>query len=269
MRLNPLLPLMALLAGSWSMPVPAGPPADVMSIEVLPGWRTDRGTHMAGLRLTLAPGWKTYWRAPGDAGIAPQFDWSGSGNLGLAVLHWPVPEILHADAVPTLVYSGQVVLPVEITPVAEDGDIRLAGRIDLGVCEDICVPMTVEFAADLTDAGKPDPAIAAALADRPMTPAEAGVAEARCHAAPTAEGLALRAELHMPPDEGRQVVVIEPGRAGIWVSSAKTEWRDGWLTAEVEMIAADGGPVGLDRSDLRITVVGSSGAVDIRGCAAP
>ena len=41
----------------------------VAQLDVLPGWETRNGTHMAGLRITLAPGWKTYWRAAGDAGI--------------------------------------------------------------------------------------------------------------------------------------------------------------------------------------------------------
>ena len=53
--------------------VSAGPPEDVVQIEVLPGWQTASGTQMAALRLTLAPGWKTYWRAPGEGGIPPAF----------------------------------------------------------------------------------------------------------------------------------------------------------------------------------------------------
>ena len=42
-------------------PVWAGPADGVVELEVLPGWRTDNGTHMAGLQLSLADGWKTYW----------------------------------------------------------------------------------------------------------------------------------------------------------------------------------------------------------------
>ena len=59
----------------------AGPPEDVVQIEVLPGWQTASGTQMAAIRLTLAPGWKTYWRAPGEGGIPPAFGWAGSQNI--------------------------------------------------------------------------------------------------------------------------------------------------------------------------------------------
>ncbi|MFX4601211.1 protein-disulfide reductase DsbD domain-containing protein, partial [Acinetobacter baumannii] len=45
-----------------------------------------------GLELRLEPGWKTYWRSPGDAGFAPRLDWSGSGNLAGATLSYPAPH---------------------------------------------------------------------------------------------------------------------------------------------------------------------------------
>jgi DsbC/DsbD-like thiol-disulfide interchange protein len=261
------LALAALIAITVT-PAAANPPEGVIAVEVLPGWRTPAGTHMAGLRFTLAPGWKTYWRAPGDAGIAPLFVWSGSRNVADAVLHWPVPEVSYPNGTRTIGYADEVVIPVEVTPAGPGAPLRLEGTVELGVCSDICMPMTLSFGADLPADGERDAAIVAALVDRPLTPAEAGVSAAQCRAVPTEQGLELTAALRMPPDGGQEVVVIEPGFPGIWVSEAETRWQDGWLTAGVEMIAADGGPVALDRSDLRITVIGPSGAVDIRGCEA-
>lgn len=257
--------LLALFVAA-AAPALAGPPEDVISVEVLPGWRTQDGTHMAGLRFTLAPGWKTYWRAPGDAGIPPAFAWTGSENIGAAEFHWPVPEVFHLNGMMSIGYSGQVVIPVEVTPSDEGGPVHLSGTVDLGVCEHVCVPMTLAFDAVLPVDGGRDAAITASLVDRPLTAAEAGVTAARCDAVPTEGGLALTAALQLPPDGGDEVVVIETGDAGIWVSEAQTRWQDGWLMAEVEMIAADGLPVSIDRSDLRITVLGASGAVDILGC---
>jgi len=253
------------LVGSAAL---ANPPGDVISVEVLPGWRTPEGTHMAGLRFRLAPGWKTYWRAPGDAGIPPLFAWGGSRNVAGAVLHWPVPEVSFPNGMRTIGYSDEVVIPVEVTPSGPGAPLRLAGTVELGVCSDLCMPMTLSFDADLPAEGERDAAIVAALVDRPLTPGEAGVSAALCRAVPTDGGLELTAALRMPPDGGQEVVVIEPGFPGIWVSEAETRWQDGWLTAGVEMIAADGGPVALDRSGLRITVIGTSGAVDIQGCEA-
>ena len=36
---------------------------------------------VAGVQIRLDPGWKTYWRSPGDSGVPPSFDWSGWKNL--------------------------------------------------------------------------------------------------------------------------------------------------------------------------------------------
>jgi DsbC/DsbD-like thiol-disulfide interchange protein len=246
----------------------AGPPEDVIEVEVLPGWRTADGTHMAGLRFTLSPGWKTYWRAPGDAGIPPLFDWAGSENIGGAEFHWPVPEVFHLNGMMSLGYSGQVVIPVELSPAEPGEELHLSGTVDLGVCEDICVPMTLSFSADLPAEGERDASITAALVDRPLTVEEAGVTAAHCDMVPSDGGMVLTASVRMPPDGGDEVVVIEPGVPGVWVSEARTWWQDEWLMAEVSMVSADTAPMAIDRSALRITVLGASGAVDIHGCEA-
>ena len=84
----------------------------VVQAEVLPGWRTENGDHMAALRITLNPGWKTYWRAPGDAGIPPLLDWSGSGNLESAEVTWPTPEVFSQNGMRSIGYTEELVLPV-------------------------------------------------------------------------------------------------------------------------------------------------------------
>src|SRR3954468_15011041 len=35
----------------------------------------------AGVQVRLKVGWHTYWRYPGDSGVPPQFDFSGSQNV--------------------------------------------------------------------------------------------------------------------------------------------------------------------------------------------
>ena len=67
--LLPFVGPLALAAEGYENPVAA---------RILPGWERPDGTRIIGVELTLAPGWKTYWRAPGDSGIPPRFDWSGS-----------------------------------------------------------------------------------------------------------------------------------------------------------------------------------------------
>ena len=268
--LRPVLLSAALLSAALAVltaPIAAaGPGDDVVSLEVLPGWRTEAGTHMAGLRFSLAPGWKTYWRAPGDSGIPPTFTWQGSRNMAGARFHWPVPEVFWSNGLRSIGYSGDVVIPVEITPARPGAAARIAGQVDLGVCATVCVPVTLDFAADLPAAGERDVAIATALVDRPLTEAEAGVGRVACAVAPSDEGLRVTAAIEMPPAGGAEVAVIETGDPGIWVSEAETRREGGILTASVEMIHGRGGAVALDRSALRITVLGSDRAVEIDGC---
>jgi hypothetical protein len=120
---------------------------------------------------------------------------------------------------------------------------------------------------DLPEGGERDPVIAAALVDRPMTGEEAG-ASATCALAPGGEGLELTIRLAMPPLGPDEAVVIETSDPGLWVSEAAAEREGGTLVATAEALARDGGPLAIDRSGLRITVLGEGKAVDIHGCAA-
>ena len=92
----------------------ATPPEDLVRAEILPGWQDGEGRHVAGLRLTMAPGWKTYWRAPGDAGIPPEFDWTGSHGVAGVEVRWPVPQVFDQSGMQSIGYHDEVVLPLEI-----------------------------------------------------------------------------------------------------------------------------------------------------------
>ncbi|MBP1806598.1 protein-disulfide reductase DsbD domain-containing protein [Rubellimicrobium aerolatum] len=257
-----ILPLLACLAA----PAQAQPlPADLVRLEVLPGWRSGEGRHMAALRLTLAPGWKTYWRAPGPAGLAPLLDVAASTGIASAEARWPVPEVFDFKGARSIGYHDGVTIPLDLA--LDGGPARLAGEIEIGVCNDICVPVRLTFAADLSDGGRRDPAIAAALVDQPLTPEEAG-ARATCAAAPARDGLGLTVRLSLPPLGPDESVVIESADPGLWLSEADASREGGTLVATAEAVARDGGPPALDRSALRITVLGDGRAVDIRGCQA-
>jgi DsbC/DsbD-like thiol-disulfide interchange protein len=259
-----LLALLALLGPA--LPAAAQDlPSEVARLEVLPGWRTAEGRHTAALRLTLAPGWKTYWRSPGAAGLAPVLDFSDSAGIAAAEPRWPVPAVFHFNGMRSIGYHDAVTIPLDLTLTG--GPARLAGEIEIGVCDEICMPVHLRFSADLPEGGDRDPAIAAALVDRPMTGEEAG-ARATCAVVPDAEGASLTVHLAMPPLGPEESVVIESGDPGLWVSEPATRREGGTLVATAEALSRDGGPLALDRSDLRITVLGQGRAVDIRGCQA-
>jgi DsbC/DsbD-like thiol-disulfide interchange protein len=234
--------------------------------EILPGWQRADGTRIAAIRLTMAPGWKTYWRAPGEAGIPPQFDWSGSDNLGGIGISWPAPHVFDQNGMRSIGYKDEVVLPLTIAPRRKGQPVRLEAELDIGVCRDICVPERLRLGALLDATGTtPTPAIAAALAARPYGAGEAGVKGATCTLRPGAGGMQIETRVTMPPAGGEEFVVIEPGRPGLWVGETQTRRSGSELVATGPLEGLRGG-VALDRSAITITVLGESRAVEISGC---
>lgn len=254
-----------------------GPPAasaealsqdQILSASLLPGWQTGKGNRMAALQLDLAPHWKTYWRSPGDSGIPPEFDWTGSTNLRAVHVHWPVPEVFHLNGMRSIGYLDRLVLPIEIVPLDPALPVQLQARVDLGVCNKICMPAAVTLAATLDGPGAKDATIAAALADQPVTGSEAGLVRIACAVEPTTDGLRVTATMDLPAGSGEETVIFEPGRPGIWTSEAQAARQGGRLVAVGEMGASSGQPFALDRSALTVTVLSRGRGVEIAGCPA-
>jgi len=260
------LSLIPVLCAAMAMPALAETPDSIARLEVLPGWRSDSGTQMAGLKIILAPGWKTYWRAPGDAGIPPLLDWTGSQNITNVAVHWPTPEVFDLSGMRTAGYSEGVVLPIELSTVSSGEPFELRGRIEMGVCEEICVPVSFDFTATLPAATKRDPQIVASLVDQPNNGTDAGASRPVCVTDATSDGLQITYSVTLPPQGGSETVVIEAGDDRIWTSEALVGRSGNQLTATAEMIQVDGRPFLLNRSAVRVTVFGASGAVEIQGC---
>ncbi|WP_158969079.1 protein-disulfide reductase DsbD domain-containing protein [Chachezhania sediminis] len=241
---------------------------DLVRIEVLDGGQTRDGAYVGAIRLVLKDGWKTYWRAPGEAGIPPRFDWSGSRNLAGVEITWPTPKVIEQDGLTTIAYEHQMVLPIEIVPRHPGQPVVLRGRMEFGICSDVCIPGTLDFDRQIDGTSARNPAIAAAQADRPYSAREARVASATCTVRPTRNGLQLTAEIRMPSAGGREVAVIEPGDGPYWAAGTRTERQGDRLIASSEVVSENGALPMIDRSQVRITVLGQRHAVDIRGCSA-
>ena len=241
--------------------------SDIAKVTVLPGWRTESGSQMAALRIELADGWKTYWRAPGEAGIPPSVDWQGSNNLQDVRFHWPTPEIFTANGLKSIGYKGVTVIPIELTP-SDSGPIKLRGKLEIGVCEDICVPVSVALAANLTGEGAEDAAILASLDNQPTPAHKARVTSVACSVEPISDGLALTARIELPAQTNAEMAVIELPDKSIWIATPEIALSGGILTAKTELVAPSAAPFLLNRSDIRITILGDDGAIDIQGCPA-
>ena len=133
----------------------------------------------AGLEFRFAPGWHGYWRTPGDAGIAPVLDWSGTPGLESAKTSWPAPTRLVISGLQNSTYEGNVILPVRLALADHKGPADVHVAVDYAACSNICVPYHADLALTLplgsgtvsNEAGE----IVAARAAVPVAPSEAGI----------------------------------------------------------------------------------------------
>ena len=180
---------------------------------------------------------------------------------------WPVPHVFWQNGLRSVGYGGEVILPLVVAPLAAGEPIRLSGRIEMGVCEDICIPVSFDLTGDLPPGGAADPAIAAAMAARPVPAEAAGVTWVTCSVEPIADGIRVTAAITMPPLGDEEAAVVELADASIWISEAESSREGGVLRATAEMVPPNGRPFAVDRSEIRITVLSDGRGVDIRGCA--
>lgn len=264
MRKNSLITLALMALPSFAIAQDYG---DLATFEILPGWRTDAGAHITAVKITLAPGWITYWRAPGDSGIPPQFNFTSDSAITSITPHWPVPEVFDDAGLRSIGYYDSVIFPLTVDAPAVSGDIPVSGELTIGVCDEVCIPVTFAFDTLLPQSGTHDAVISDALADHPMTRAEANVGKVICTISPISDGLRMTTDIEVAQSGASEFVVIEPSDPRIWVSQADMERDGATLSATVEMVHPSGEPFAFDRSGVRITVFGDDGqAIDLRGC---
>ena len=99
------------------------------------------------LRLRMAPGWHTYWQNPGDGGQPPELTLELPPGAVAAPIEWPAPQRLAEGPIMTYAYTGEVLLPLTVTPGS--GPQTIKGHANWLVCEKICVPEEASFALDL------------------------------------------------------------------------------------------------------------------------
>jgi suppressor for copper-sensitivity B len=185
----------ALLAGLAALGLPAGATALPWStgrdahasawikghhsaVRLLAGPRLANGDWLAGLEMQLDPGFKTYWREPGDAGVPPVFDWNGSVGIDGVEVLWPAPVRFFDPSGHSNGYLTGPLFPLRIRGTQAPRHIAL--KLDYAVCEKLCIPAQAELAFDWpgTDAGASSHAArireAMARVPRPLGPDATG-----------------------------------------------------------------------------------------------
>ncbi len=102
-----------------------------------------------GLEFKMNEGWHIYWRTPGEAGLPPQLDYGQSLNIQDVSFSWPVPVRDVQFGIETFIYKDTVVLPFDVTLQQPGQPLDLRGRVDFLICEEVCIPDTVDVAFSL------------------------------------------------------------------------------------------------------------------------
>ena len=214
-----------------------------------------------GLEFELAPGWKTYWRSPGDGGLPPALDWTGSGNLGEAGLTWPAPARFTILGIDSVGYEDGLVLPMDVQVIEPGQPVRVALRVDYLTCSDICVPQSADLALTLP-AGPAQPSAEAYAIDRWRGRApRPETAPGRAELVGEGDGAALYVAL--PGIEAEDIFI----EAGTLAAFGRPTPVAGGLAVPVAW--AKGGPETLLGRELVATVTGAGEALEQRLRVAP
>jgi DsbC/DsbD-like thiol-disulfide interchange protein len=218
----------------------------------------------AGVEIKLQPGWKTYWRYPGDSGVPPRFDFSGSENLKSAKVLYPVPHLYSDEAGNSLGYKDSVIFPLQVTPKQAGKPVKLQLKLDYAVCEKLCVPAqgSAELALAIGDSAQ-DAVLrdAEAAVPRKVVAAQAGLTARRVNNA--AKPLVM-VDLKAPP--GVPIEIFVEGPTPEWalpVPKPAPGAPEGHRQFGFEL---DGLPPGVDpkgQFDLTFTVVESGRAIEV------
>lgn len=136
-------------------------------------------TLLVGVHLEMEEGWHTYWRNPGDSGLATKVRWELPEGLSAGELQWPRPMRFMTGPLVSYGYEHQVLHPVQIRvsdPVPQE-EVSLTARLSWLECRDVCLPGKADLTLTLPVREKASPAPAAPLfaeARRRMPRADGG-----------------------------------------------------------------------------------------------
>jgi DsbC/DsbD-like thiol-disulfide interchange protein len=222
-------------------------------------------TLRAGLEIKLQPGWKTYWRYPGDSGVPPRFDFSGSENLKSVTVFYPVPHLFTDETGQSLGYKDGVIFPLAVSAQQPDKPVRLRVKIEYAVCEKLCVPAEgiVELILAAGDSAH-DSALAAAEARVPkqITAAQAGLTAYRING-----GAKPQVAINLAAPAGQPVEVFVEGPTPAWALPIP-KLAKGTPEGRAQFVfELDGLPPGTDpkgQFDLNFTVVTGEHAAEVK-----
>lgn len=220
----------------------------------------------AGIQIKLQPGWKTYWRYPGDSGVPPTFDFSGSENLKTATVLWPAPTRFADGGGNSIGYKGEVILPLRVVPQNTTKPVKLRLVLDYAICENLCVPVKAKAEIVLSgSAGAQDAAVKAAEARVPKTAVVGDGRSLSIVAVRREAGPKPRIVVDVAAPAGAAVELFAEGPTAEWALPLPEPVAGGPATTRRFAFDLDGLPPGAkpDGAMLRLTAVAGEQAIEV------
>ncbi|HGN9372056.1 TPA: protein-disulfide reductase DsbD family protein [Citrobacter pasteurii] len=145
--------LLLWLPVSWAADIGwlRSPDNDHASVRLRADTTADGETRLL-LDVKLEDGWKTYWRSPGEGGVAPSIVWKD--KMPAVDWYWPTPARFEVASITTQGYHDNVTFPMVVrgTPPA-----TLSGVLTLSTCSNVC--LLTDFPFSVTPSAQ-DPSFA-------------------------------------------------------------------------------------------------------------
>jgi DsbC/DsbD-like thiol-disulfide interchange protein len=232
------------------------------SLRLLAGSRTG-SVLMGGIEIQLQPGWKTYWRTPGDSGVPPRFDFSKSTNVESVTPLFPAPKKFDDGAGGVSYgYHKHVIFPLRIVPKNPNEPVQLRAAISYAVCEKLCLPVEAEAELAFTSAASAlDSLVAGALN---KVPKPVGTAEATPIALKSFKRIGDRVVVDVAAQNSTGLELYAEGPTPEWAlpvpKRVNSDEKD--ITRfefQLDGLPAKARPEG---AQLKLTVVGADGAFE-------
>jgi DsbC/DsbD-like thiol-disulfide interchange protein len=217
-------------------------------------------TIRAGVELRLKPGWHTYWRYPGDAGVPPRFDFAGSENLRSVEVLWPAPQPIREQGLTAIGYARDVIWPLAVVPRDPGKPVLLRLQLDYAVCETLCVPAQGKVELTLArGAASGDAALAAAQARVPRKTALGEGSGLAVKSVQRIDAPRPRVLVDVAAPAGNDVVLFVEGPTPDWALPVPT--AVGGATAGLQRFSfdLDGAPPGATYRGARVTLTAVAG----------
>jgi len=219
----------------------------------------------AGIEIKMRPGWHTYWRYPGDSGVPPRFDFSGSENLKSAKVLYPAPSLHSDEGGQSLGYEGNVIFPIAVTAATPGKPVQLRLKAEYAVCEKLCVPAEGQVELPLGDGtSSEDAALKSAQAQVPEQVPAANVGLTARRVGTGAKPLVM---VDVTAPAGKPVQVFAEGPSPEWALPIPKPEPGAPAGHQHFSFALDGLPPGVDPKgpfDLTFTLVGGDRPLEVK-----